>query len=112
MDVRHLIDLLLLARVCVRGFKAGLDLDLVATKHCLAGSDKAASGIFALKTCCREVQFQAVIRGNYPEACIVCWPTGTLRYLLLLLRVPSPALPALHSCLAEYELSGKRVRIK
>ena len=39
--------------VCVRRFKGGLDLDLVATKA-LVGSDKGCFGTFALKIFCRE----------------------------------------------------------
>jgi hypothetical protein len=46
--------------VCVRRFKGGLDLDLVATKA-LVGSDKGCFGAFALKTFCRKVQFQVVV---------------------------------------------------
>jgi hypothetical protein len=40
---------LLVARGGGHRFKAGLDLDLVATKT-LVGSDKGCFGIFALKT--------------------------------------------------------------
>jgi hypothetical protein len=92
------------ARGGVRRSKAGLDLDLVATKHWLAGSDKAASGTFALKTCCREVQFQAVVFSVVTFLKLVSFAGRTLRCLLL--RGPS-VLPALHSRLAV--LSGKRV---
>jgi hypothetical protein len=57
--------LLLAARGgCIDRSKVGLDLDLVATKRWMAPI-KATSGAFALKTFCREVQF---------EACIVCLP--------------------------------------
>jgi hypothetical protein len=37
----------------LRRSKLGLDLDLVATKHWLASSDRAASGTFTLKTFCQ-----------------------------------------------------------
>jgi hypothetical protein len=42
-----------------RRSKAGLDLDLVATKRWLAPI--RLLGTFALKTSCREVQFQATV---------------------------------------------------
>jgi hypothetical protein len=72
----------------------------------LAGSDKAASGTFALITCCREVQFQAVIFSVVTALKLVSFAGRTFRCLLL--RGPS-ALPsgAAHSRLAI--LSGKRV---
>jgi hypothetical protein len=95
--------------VRVRGMrrsKAGLDLDLVATKHwLLAGSDKAVSGTFALKSCCREVQFQAVVFSVVTFPKLVSLAGRTFRCLLL--HGPASALPALHSRLAV--LSGKRV---
>jgi hypothetical protein len=62
LPCHHLIgSLIILARGFVRRSKVGLDLDLVATKHWLTPINKADSGTFALKTCCREVQFQAVV---------------------------------------------------
>jgi hypothetical protein len=57
-----------------------------------------------LKTCCREVQFQAVVFSVVTILKLVSFAGRTFRCLLL--RGPS-ALPVLHSRLAI--LSGKRV---
>ena len=86
----------------LRRSKLGLDLDLVATKHWLAptGLLRVPS---LLKPSVRQIPSCCLSRGNFPEACVVCWPNVSLYFLLR----EFSALPARHSRLAV--LSGKRV---
>jgi hypothetical protein len=71
----------------VRRSKVGLDLAGPGCYEALAGSDKAASGTSALKTCCQEVQFQAVVFAVVTTLKLVSFAGRTFRCLLL--RGPS-----------------------
>ena len=63
----------------LRRSKLGLDLDLVATKHWLAptGLLRVPS---LLKPSVRQIPSCCLSRGNFPEACVVCWPNVSLYF--------------------------------